>query len=206
MAIISSYPMLTPQLGDKLLGSNTVDSIGAPVEGNPTVQYTLSSVKTLVDQHYIEKLSASNASNFDPGNNNTGAIITFGAAQGTTVNDVMLDVAGKVTFNVTGSYNIQQIYYGQAAINNIPILNFKTVKNGSDQIGPTSTTRFKSNNSLERHRIEINSLIDVIAGSYYHFWVQNPTSGAAGQLSNQVTDAAWGTDVPCAQLIITKLQ
>jgi hypothetical protein len=115
-------------------------------------------------------------------------------------------VAGKVTFNVTGSYNIQQIYYGQAAINNIPILNFKTVKNGSDQIGPTSTTRFKSNNSLERHRIEINSLIDVIAGSYYHFWVQNPTSGAAGQLSNQVTDAAWGTDVPCAQLIITKLQ
>ena len=135
MAIISSYPILTPQLGDKLLGSNTVDSIGAPVEGNPTVQYTLSSVKTLVDQHYIEKLSASNASNFDPGNNNTGAIITFGAAQGTTVNDVMLDVAGKVTFNVTGSYNIQQIYYGQAAINNIPILNFKTVKNGITKKG-----------------------------------------------------------------------
>jgi hypothetical protein len=206
MAIISSYPVLIPQLGDKLLGSNTVDSIGAPVEGNPTVQYTLSSVKTLVDQHYIEKLSASNTGSFDPGYNNTGAIITFGAAQGTTVNDVMIDVNGKVTFNTKGPYNIQQIYYGQAAVNNIPILNFKTVKNGSTQIGPTSSTRFVSANNLERHRIEINTLIDAIAGEYYHFWMQNPTSGSAGQLAGQVTDAAWGTDIPSAQLIITKLQ
>ena len=37
MAQISSYPILDPQLGDKVLGSNTVDSAGNPVEGNPTV-------------------------------------------------------------------------------------------------------------------------------------------------------------------------
>ena len=40
MAQISSYPILDPQFGDKVLGSNTVDSAGNPVEGNPTVQYT----------------------------------------------------------------------------------------------------------------------------------------------------------------------
>ena len=41
MAIIYSYPTLTPQLGDKVLGSNIIDSAGTPVKGNPTVQYTL---------------------------------------------------------------------------------------------------------------------------------------------------------------------
>ena len=55
MAQISSYPSLTPQFGDKVLGSNTVDASGYPVSGNPTVQYTLTSVKTLVDQQFIHQ-------------------------------------------------------------------------------------------------------------------------------------------------------
>ena len=46
MAQISSYPLLTPQLGDKLLGSNVVDSTGNPVLGNPTCQYNFTDVKT----------------------------------------------------------------------------------------------------------------------------------------------------------------
>ena len=50
MAQISSYPSLVPQLGDNVLGSNTVDTAGNPVIGNPTVQYSISSVKSVVDQ------------------------------------------------------------------------------------------------------------------------------------------------------------
>jgi len=96
MAIISSYPVSTPQLADQVLGTNTVDASGSAVIGNPTVQYTLSSVKTIVDQHYTEKLSASNTGTITPGNNNTGLILTFGAAQGTSSDDVMIDVNGKV--------------------------------------------------------------------------------------------------------------
>ena len=207
MAIISSYPVLTPQLGDKVLGSNTVDSTGQPVEGNPTVQYTLNDIKLLVDQQYVQQLSAFNPNaTFDPGNNNTGSIITFGAAQGTGTSAVMLGADGRITFNLKGAYSIQQIYYGQGAINNNVILNFKMVDSNGTQVGPTSTTRFLSNNTLERHRIEINSYIQIPSTAYYYLWLQNPTSGAAGQLANQVTDAAWGTDVPPAQLIITKLQ
>ena len=56
MAQISSYPILDPQLADKVLGSNTVDSVGAPVLGNPTVQYTFSSIKSLVDQNFFQQL------------------------------------------------------------------------------------------------------------------------------------------------------
>ena len=63
MAIISSYPVITPQLPDKLLGSNNVDSAGDPVLGNPTVQYTLTSIKELVDQNFVQQLSSSNVGN-----------------------------------------------------------------------------------------------------------------------------------------------
>ena len=59
MAIIYSYPTLTPQLGDKVLGSNIVDASGAAVTGNPTVQYTFTEIKTLVDQQFIEQFTAS---------------------------------------------------------------------------------------------------------------------------------------------------
>ena len=57
MAQISSYPLLTPQLGDKILGSNTTDTAGNPVSGNPTVQYKFLDVKTLV---YNDKFDAVN--------------------------------------------------------------------------------------------------------------------------------------------------
>jgi len=60
MAQISSYPLLKPQLGDKILGSNLFDSSGNAVVGNPTCQYNFTDVKSLIDQQYTEKLSAYN--------------------------------------------------------------------------------------------------------------------------------------------------
>ena len=59
MAIIYSYPTLPPQLGDKVLGSNIVDSAGQPVLGPPPVQYTLNDIKLLVDQNYVQQLESS---------------------------------------------------------------------------------------------------------------------------------------------------
>jgi len=213
MAQISSYPLLIPQLGDKILGSNNIDSAGNAVTGNPTCQFNLTSVKTIVDQNYIQKLSASNPTPFTPGNNNTGNIITFGAAQGTTADDVMIDAAGKVTFNIKGNYIIEQIYYAQATANNNAVLNWKTLQNViasngvtvTTQIGPTTTHTWLSTTSTARHRVDITSYINVVAGAYYNFWLQNPTTGATGNLTGQTIADAWATDVPSAQLIITKL-
>ena len=206
MAQISSYPLLKPQLGDKVLGSNVFDSSGNAVLNNPTCQFNFTDVKSLIDQQYTEKLSASNTGTITPGNNNTGVILTFGAAQGTSSSDVMIDVNGKVTFNTMGSYVVQQIYYAQATSGNSIILNFKTVQDGTTQVGPTSMVKFLSNSTTSRERINITSYIDVSASPiYYNFWVQNPTSGAVATLQPESTAASWGTDVPSAQLIITKL-
>jgi len=181
MAIIYSYPTLTPQLGDKVLGSNIYDAQGMPVQGNPTVQYTFTAVKELVDQKYIE------------------------TAQGSSSDEVMIAADGKVTFNRPGSYIIDQIYYAQATSGNNIILNFKTVQDGLTQIGPTTIVKFLSNSSTARQRVDIKSYVNIVNSSYYYFWIQNPTSGATATLQPESTAASWGTDVPSAQLIITKL-
>ena len=205
MAQISSYPLLTPQLGDSVLGSNIVDSTGTPVLGNPTVQYSLSSIKKVVDQTYIQALSAANESIFQPNYSNAGGIITFGAAQNTAADDVMIDIAGKLTFNTIGSYIIQQIYYAQGNTGDIT-LNFKTVKNGVTQEGPTATTRFANPGSNDRRPVYIQSYVNItVEGTYYNFWIQNPISGGVGSLAPLVVNGTFGTIVPSAQLIITKL-
>tara|TARA_R100000935_G_scaffold24916_1_gene44550 strand:+ start:245 stop:865 length:621 start_codon:yes stop_codon:yes gene_type:complete len=205
MAIISSYPVILPQLADQVLGSNNVDSYGDPVPNNPTVQYTIKSVKTLIDQHYSQKLFSSNLSAVTPGNNDIGSILVFPNTI-TSSTSVTIDAAGKVTFADTGSYTIQQIYYAQATSGTNIQLNFKTIQDGVTQIGSTTTTSFLSNSSTSKHRIDITSFVDItVSGTFYHFWIQNPEDGGFGSLQPQTIAAAWGTDAPSAQLIITKL-
>ena len=206
MAIISSYPVSIPQLADKILGTNAVDAYGAPIPNNPTVQYTLTSIKNIVDQHYIQKISTSKDVGITPTYDNVGVPIIFGAVDIVTADVSYTAATGTITFNTTGSYSIEQIYYAQATSGNNVQLNFKTLQGGATQVGPTTATSFLSNASTARHRIDITSYIDIdIEGTYYNFWVQNPSTGAPGSLQPQTIPGAWGTDVPSAQLIITKL-
>ena len=206
MAIISSYPISIPQLADKIIGTNATDAYGNPVVNNPTSQYTFSSVKTLIDQHYIQKISTSNESPIVPGVDDTGIPIIFGATDITTLDVTYIASTGTITFRTLGSYCIQQLYYAQATSGNNIQLNFKTLQGGATQVGPTTATSFLSNTSTARHRIDITSYVDIdIEGTYYNFWVQNPSTGAPGSLQPQTIPGAWGTDVPSAQLIITKL-
>ena len=208
MAQISSYPSLTPQLGDKLLGSNSIDASGSPVSGNPTAQFTLTSVKTLVDQQLIEQLSTSKTGTYSPPRDNVGEIMIFGAADvGTTASSAQYTaLTGTVTFNTIGTYSIRQYYYGASgAATNLPYLLFKTIKNGTTQVDPTTTARWYAGASTNRFPICIETSVNVTdVGDYYNFWSCSPTDGAVATLNPQLA-GGFGTDVPCAQLIILKL-
>ena len=145
MAIIYSYPTLPPQLGDKVLGSNIVDSAGQPVLGNPTVQYTLNDIKLLVDQNYVQQLESSSSVASQASVVNQPYSIQFGAETGNGSDSVQLlktnigdTEASKIQFNKTGTYKITLTYsvgVNQGA--NTPYLIFRTLKDGSNQIGPT---------------------------------------------------------------------
>jgi len=215
MAIIYSYPTLTPQLGDKVLGSNIVDASGAAVSGNPTVQYTLTDIKTLVDQQFIEQFTSSSndslvagiPANQGPSAHNTAHQIVFGPADATSTS-VTIDAAGKVTWLKTGTYYVTQEYYLQGT-NSLNVLYtlFRTY-DGTSQIGPTHAEIFNVDNTAKTKRVVINQMINITSdqvNSYHVYQMVRDSNGADdGKLYQKLNNNGW-TTTPNAQITISKL-
>ena len=207
MAVIYSYPTLTPQLGDKVLGSNIVDASGAAVTGNPTVQYTFTDIKTLVDQQFIEQFSASStAASQGPAATNTVHQIEFGPAINTSTS-VTIDVNGKVTWLKTGTYYVTQEYYLQGTQNNILYSLFRTY-DGSAQVGATHVENYKVQETADRTRVVIKQMVNITDAEVngYHVYQMVRDSGGAndGTLYKITNNNTW-TATPSAQLTISKL-
>ena len=215
MAIIYSYPTLTPQLGDKVLGSNIVDASGAAVTGNPTVQYTFTDIKTLVDQQFIEQFTSSSndslvagiPANQGPTATNTAHQIIFGLANSTSTS-VTIDAAGKVTWLKTGTYYVTQEYYlsGTNTANVLYTL-FRTY-DGTSQIGPTHAEIFNVCNTANTRRVVINQMINITSdqvNSYHVYQMVRDSNGADdGKLYQKLNNNSW-TSTPNAQITISKL-
>ena len=215
MAIISSYPVSTPQLVDQVLGSNTYDSTGTAVQGNPTVQYTFTSIKTLVDQQMVQQLVATSQTNATAGliasqgptvQNNIYTIL-FGAAQTPTLNHVKIDAVGKVTFVSTGTYYIKQEYYIGATLASKPVLLFRTFKDELTQEGETTMFNLTSNGSNDRNRLVIENIVNITGGgTIYEFQMVRDAAGANdGTLFKTLNNNAGFEDTPNASLTISKL-
>jgi hypothetical protein len=204
MAQISSYPILDPQLADKVLGSNTVDSVGAPVIGNPTVQYTFSSIKSLVDQNFFQQLQTETIASIPL--TQAGDVIIFGAADIVGNHVTYTASTGKITFLTKGSYYIEQEYLvsGTAGGQLFPV--FKTMQDGLSQVGPTVAERWYQNASLDRKRISITNIVNItVASTYYKFRGLWDAQGAQPTLQPQLINNNWATEVPSASLKIYKL-
>ena len=205
MAIIYSYPTLTPQMGDKVLGSNLVDASGNAVTGNPTVQYSFSEIKTLVDQQFIEQFSASStAASQGPAATNTVHQIEFGPANNTSTS-VTLDVNGKVTWLKTGTYYITQEYYLGGTQNNVLFNLFRTF-DGTDQIGATHVETYRVQESSDLKRVVIHQMVNItLPNTYYVFQMLRDSGGANdGTLYQKLNNNSW-TSTPSAQITISKL-
>jgi len=207
MAVIYSYPTLTPQLGDKVLGSNIVDASGAAVTGNPTVQYTFTDIKTLVDQQFIEQFSASStAASQGPAATNTVHQIEFGPANNTSTS-VTIDVNGKVTWLKTGTYYVTQEYYLGGTQNNILLSLFRTY-DGSAQVGATHVENYKVQETADRTRVVIKQMVNITdaeVNGYHVYQMVRDSSGANDGTLYKITNNNTWTATPSAQLTISKL-
>ena len=202
MAQISSYPLLTPQLGDSILGSNTVDTAGNTVLGNPTVQYSISSVKAVVDQAFIQQLtSASTLAAQDA--TAAATSVKFGALQ--DLGNVKLEANGTLTIKAIGTYYITLDYiYGQrTATANVTTILFNVTQSGV-QLGNTTSIRFQDNNISQGTAISIPLMVTTTtANVVYNFQLAETDAGAQlVRLTNGVTGFA---DSPCAAITISKL-
>ena len=202
MAQISSYPLLTPHLGDSLLGSNTVDSAGASVIGNPTVQYSISSVKSVVDQAFIQQLtSASTLAAQDA--TAAATSVKFGALQ--DLGNVKLEANGTLTIKTIGTYYITLDYiYGQrTATANVTTILFNVLQNGT-QLGNTTSIRFQDNNISQGTSVSIPIMVTTtLPNTVYNFQLAETDTGAQlVRLTNSVTGFA---NSSCAAITISKL-
>ena len=212
MAIIYSYPTLTPQLGDKVLGSNITDAAGNPVEGNPTVQYSFAEIKTLVDQQFIQQFTSSSddsptvgiPASQGPTITNSVYPIVFGPADASSTS-VTIDAAGKVVFLKTGTYYITQEYYVRGTTGDKPQIMFR-IYDGTNQVGPTHVERYEVQFTSELKRIVIKTMVNItIPNAYYIFqMIWDSNGSASGTLYQQLNNNAW-TTTPNAQLTISKL-
>ena len=207
MAVIYSYPTLTPQLGDKVLGSNIVDASGAAVTGNPTVQYTFTDIKTLVDQQFIEQFSASStAASQGPAATNTVHQIEFGPAINTSTS-VTIDVNGKVTWLKTGTYYVTQEYYLGGTQNNILLSLFRTY-DGSAQVGATHVENYRVQETADRTRVVIKQMVNITdteVNGYHVYQMVRDSGGANDGTLYKITNNNTWTATPSAQLTISKL-
>ena len=202
MAQISSYPLLTPQLGDSILGSNTVDTAGNTVLGNPTVQYSISSVKAVVDQAFIQQLtSASTLAAQDA--TAAATSIKFGALQ--DLGNVKLEANGTLTLKTIGTYYITLDYiYGQrTATANVTTILFNVLQNGA-QLGNTTSIRFQDNNISQGTSVSIPIMVTtILPNTVYNFQLAEKDTGA--QLVQLTNGVAGFANSSCAAITISKL-
>jgi len=206
MAQISSYPLIVPQLGDKILGSNLYDSSGNAVSGNPTCQFNFTDVKALVDQNFVQQLYSFSALTIIPPNDNTGASIKFGATNvGTNTDNVYYTASSNTfTFRSLGTYYIQLTYNTRGTGGNSPEFIFITKDGDGNQVGPTTLNKITRSITADRVPVNINIMLNVTGvNSNYQFWgVQ--AGGLAGALVVDAFGTGW-TDLPSAAITISKL-
>ena len=206
MAQISTYPLLTPQLGDSVLGSNVVDTTGSPVIGNPTVQYTFSTIKTLVDQQYVQQFSQGSLDTTQgPGATNTAHQINFGALNNSSPN-AKLAANGVVTFATTGTYQVELVYYlGSIPNANTVVTLFRTLQ-GTTQLGASTLEQFTSNSNIASKRVSIIYTVNITDINTTHtYQMFRDANGANQGLLVQTTVNNGTSPIASAHITISKL-
>jgi len=203
MTKISSYATVTPVGTDLLIGTDTSAS-------DATKNFTVASLATYVGQNIgsmlraTQVLNASSTVSQNPSGTNNPLQVSFGAAQGTGSDPVMIDAAGTVTFNETGLYLVNGMgNIHRAGPSGIALLLFRGLVNGS-QVGIIKGFELDTADVMMPYEITIPFSV-AVAGTTFAFQIMRDSSGADdGGLIPQVTAGPWD-DIPSANMQIWKI-
>jgi len=199
MTKISSYAAVTPTGTDLLIGTDTSAS-------DATKNFTVSSLATFIGGQMTatQVLNASSTVAQNPSGLDTALQVSFGAAQGTASDPVMIDAAGTVTFNETGLYLVNGMgNIHRTGPSGIALLLFRGLVNGS-QAGIIKGFELDTADVMMPYEITIPFSVSV-AGTTFAFQIMRDSSGADdGGLIPQVTAGPWD-DIPSANMQIWKI-
>lgn len=131
--------------------------------------------------------------------------LTFGAAQGTASNPVMINAAGLVTFNKAGKYAVRiKLQQGRTGSTGTSILLSRILLNGT-QYGSPAAVKMENPNVIAV--TESRVVLDVTAGATFSVQIMRDSSGnnSGGAVPQAATVTAWGT-APSTLLVISHLE
>jgi hypothetical protein len=191
----------SPAISDKLIGTEASSN-------NETKNYTLGSIASLFADtfEFTPVLVAQSTVTQTPAALNTALQVTFGAAQGTSGDAVMISSGGLITFNEPGLYLING--YGsverQGSSGGTAILLFRFLVNGT-QAGSVKAFHLDTTNVSTPYEITFPINIST-AGTTATFEIMRDSSGTnAGGLYPHTNLGGW-SNVPSAEVNIWQLQ
>ncbi|EKP1883001.1 hypothetical protein Q9X65_001697 [Salmonella enterica subsp. enterica serovar Kentucky] len=192
-----------------LIGTNLPDNTSGAITPEKlrevTTQLADSMLYAAAGVKEVEVLRASSAVVQAPTAVDTALQLTFGAAQGTASNPVMINTAGLVTFNATGSYAVRvKLQAGRTGASGTSILLSRILVNGAQYGSPAATKLVSADVTIP---IESRVAINATAGQTMAVQIMRDSAGTnfGGVYPQTATVAAWGV-APSSLLVISRLE
>ncbi|EIG0184791.1 hypothetical protein LF334_004515 [Salmonella enterica] len=192
-----------------LIGANLPDNTSGAITPEKlrevTTQLADSMLYAAAGVKEVEVLRASSAVVQAPTAVDTALQLTFGAAQGTASNPVMINTAGLVTFNATGSYAVRvKLQAGRTGASGTSILLSRILVNGAQYGSPAATKLVSADVTIP---VESRVAINATAGQTMAVQIMRDSAGTnfGGVYPQTATVAAWGV-APSALLVISRLE
>lgn len=193
-----------------LIGTNLPDNTAGAITPEKlrevTTQMADSMLYSAAGMKEVEVLRAASLTGQNPTAVDTPLQVTFGAAQNTSSNPVMLSAAGALTFNVAGSYAVRiKFQNARSVATGTSLLLSRLLINGT-QYGSTQAVRM--DNATACFVTESRVVINATAGQVLTAQIMRDSGGAnfGGLLPFPPTAVtSWGTS-PSALLVVSRLE
>ena len=204
MAKISTYTTDTViSASDKLIGTDADSS-------NATKNFLVSDISAYISSGIATNLAVTNVLNATDTHNQTPSgldtplQVTFGIAQGTGTDPVMVDVSGNITFNESGIYlfNGYANFERQGSSGGDAVIAFRALLNGV-QAGVTKMVELKDVGTSVPYDLTLP--INATAGDVLTWEIMQDSSGVAqGGLYAHTLLGGW-SNVPSVSVSIYKI-
>lgn len=153
----------------------------------------------------VEVLRAASTATQAPSAVDTAFQLTFGAAQGSASDPVMINAAGLVTFNTAGNYAVRvKLQNGRTGATGTSILLSRLLLNGV-QVGSAAAVKMTQTDATTPTESRI--VLNPTAGQTLAVQIMRDSAGSnfGGVYPQVAVVTAWGT-APSALLVISRLE
>lgn len=153
----------------------------------------------------VELLRAASTTTQAPSSVDTPLQLTFGAAQLSASDPVMLNAAGQVTFNTAGAYAVRiKLLQGRTGASGTSILLSRILINGAQYGSPASVKLSTADATIPT---DSRVVVQAAAGQTFTVQIMRDSAGSnyGGVYQQVATVTAWGT-APSALLVISRLE